>query len=220
MLDQEFHHAEEGDRASSLLRARAIQGDRDALGELLFQHYDRLYRFVATRIPARAQTIIGVEDVLQDTFVLAFRAMARFEDRGADAFAAWLQTLADRSLRDRLRAWKRQKRGGRVRRLSWSRASSQQSLADLAETLRPRGDATPSQLVARDEAIRAIQVGIAALPDDQRDAIRLRYLDHHTVEEAAANMERTSGAIRGLVHRAKQSLRHALGKSTRWFTRR
>ena len=66
----------------------------------------------------------------------------------------------------------------------------------------------------------AIQVGVASLPDDQREAIRLRYLQGLTTQAAADQMERTPEAVRGLVSRAKQSLRTVLGNSSRWFSRK
>ena len=77
---------------------------------------------------------------------------------------------------------------------------------------------TPSQSVAVREATQALQVALAGLPDDQRDAIRMRFLDGLSLEETATRMQRTTNAVRGLVHRAKQALRDAMGRSSRWFS--
>jgi RNA polymerase sigma-70 factor (ECF subfamily) len=79
---------------------------------------------------------------------------------------------------------------------------------------------SPSKQVAAAEAVRAVQVGVATLPHDQRDAVVLRYFRGLSVDETAAKMRRTPGAVRGLVDRAKQSLRCALGNSSRWFSRK
>jgi RNA polymerase sigma factor (sigma-70 family) len=75
-------------------------------------------------------------------------------------------------------------------------------------------------VVAGHEAVQAVHVGLAGLPDDQREAIRLHYLDGASVKETAAAMERSPDAVRGLLHRAKQALRNTLGRSSRWLSKK
>ena len=79
---------------------------------------------------------------------------------------------------------------------------------------------TPGRNVARHEAIQAIQIGIAALADEQRQAIRLRYLEGNSIEETAAAMGRTTAAVNGLVRRAKETLRGTLENSSRWLSKK
>ena len=62
-----------------------------------------------------------------------------------------------------------------------------------------------------------MQVGLASLPQSQQDAVRLRHLDGKSVAETAAALGRPPGAVRGLLQRARKSLRDALGRSSRWF---
>ena len=76
---------------------------------------------------------------------------------------------------------------------------------------------TPSAAAMRYEAIQAVKVGIAGLPDDQRTAIQMRFLEGRSLEQTAVGMGRTPSAVRSLIHRAKQSLREILGRSSRWF---
>jgi RNA polymerase sigma-70 factor (ECF subfamily) len=56
------------------------------------------------------------------------------------------------------------------------------------------------------------------LPDDQRDAIRIRYLEGKSIDETAAELGRTTAAVNGLVRRAKGALRSALECSSRWLS--
>ena len=70
------------------------------------------------------------------------------------------------------------------------------------------------------EAIQAIQVAIASLPDDYREAIHLKYMEGRSLEEVATQMNRSPGAVRGLIDRAKQKMRAAMGRSSRWFSKR
>jgi RNA polymerase sigma-70 factor (ECF subfamily) len=58
------------------------------------------------------------------------------------------------------------------------------------------------------------------LPDDQRMAIQMQQLEGKSVEETAAALGRTPGAIRGLVHRGKLELVEALGRASRWLKSR
>ncbi|MBX9789857.1 MAG: sigma-70 family RNA polymerase sigma factor, partial [Pirellulales bacterium] len=117
---------------------------------------------------------------------------------------------------DTLRHLRRKKRGGDRHQVARPTTAGESSVADLVALLSDHGG-TPSQCVARDEAIRAIHVGLAGLPNDQRAVIMHRYIQQQSIESTAAAMQRTPGAVRGLLHRAKSSLRDALGRSARWF---
>jgi RNA polymerase sigma-70 factor (ECF subfamily) len=91
------------------------------------------------------------------------------------------------------------------------------SVADLVEML-SAGDCTASQLVAGREAVRAVQVAMAGLSDDYRQAIRLRYLEGKSLAETAELMDRTPGAVRGLLDRAKDKMREALGRASLYLS--
>jgi len=65
-----------------------------------------------------------------------------------------------------------------------------------------------------------VQVGIAGLPDDQREAIWLHHLSGKSIEETAAAMDRTPASVRGLLQRARQALRDALVRSTLWLSKK
>jgi RNA polymerase sigma-70 factor (ECF subfamily) len=78
-------------------------------------------------------------------------------------------------------------------------------------------DTSPGSIVARGEALQALQVALAALPDDQRQAIQMRLLEGKTLEETAHVLARTPDAVRGLVHRGKQGLLEAMGRASLWL---
>jgi RNA polymerase sigma-70 factor (ECF subfamily) len=93
------------------------------------------------------------------------------------------------------------------------------SLADLVDLLCD-DTSTASAKAAEKEAIQAVQVGIACLPDEQQQAVRLRYLQGQSLAETANSLGRSPAAVRGLLYRAKLRLRDALGRSSRWFSRK
>jgi RNA polymerase sigma-70 factor (ECF subfamily) len=81
-------------------------------------------------------------------------------------------------------------------------------------------DGTPSHHLAGEEAVRAIQVAVAVLPDDQRAAVTLHHLEGQSIEATAAELARSQAAVRGLLQRARKSLREMLGRSSRWFEKK
>jgi RNA polymerase sigma-70 factor (ECF subfamily) len=92
-------------------------------------------------------------------------------------------------------------------------------MADLVHIL-CEDSHTPSRSAAKHEGIEAVQVAMAGLPEDYREAIRLRYLEQKSVEEVAAAMGRSAAAIRGLLDRAKKKMRAAMGRSSLYFSRK
>ena len=199
-----------------VLISAATSGDRGALERLLLAHYPRLELRVRSRLSPEAAGQVGVEDVLQEAFVDVFRGIDQFRPTTEGSFKAWLNSIVEHRMLDKLRRLKRKKRGGDRIQVTRSANDADSSLADLVALLSDHG-ITPSGCVAREEAIRAIHVGLAGLPSDQRAVVVHRYLEQQSIESTAAAMQRTPGAVRGLLHRAKQSLRDALGRSARWF---
>jgi RNA polymerase sigma-70 factor (ECF subfamily) len=122
-------------------------------------------------------------------------------------------------LRNAVNALNRKKRGGGLRRVRLSRLGRESSSVGSSERLLDSAD-TPAAAMALREAVLAAQSAVQALPSDQRQAVELRLVQGKSVEEAAASMQRSPGAVRGLVRRAQQALRQVLGRSSRWFSRR
>ncbi len=204
---------------SEQLLACAVAGDQAALERLLFLYYDHLAAHIGRKLPLDVRSQLGVDDILQDTFVQAFRDIRTLAPQGEQAFRAWLETVADHRLQDALRRARRKKRGGDFQQATDGGAPEGSQWLPLVELL--KGDVgTPSQNAAQQEAVAAVQVGVSALPPDQREAIRMHCLDRLSVEETAQAMQRTPGAVRGLVQRAKIALREHLMSSSLWFSKR
>ncbi len=191
----------------------AANGDRTALERLLLDHYAPLAAHVSRRLPPSIQSVVGVEDVVQQTYALVFQSIEHFEHREDVTFLSWLIAIADNRLRDVIRALHRKKRGGDHRRLRGVPDDKAGNAADLVDVLAGRSH-TASHSLARREAIQAIQVALAGLPEEYRQAIEHRYFDGYTLEQTAALMDRTTGAVRCLLDRAKKRLRYALVRAS------
>jgi RNA polymerase sigma-70 factor, ECF subfamily len=198
----------------ALLEA-AINGDQSALEQLLWKNYELLEHFVAGRIPARAHKHFGVEDILQTVFAEAFRDIRQFKSGTSAAFFSWLRTIADHRIIDALRKLER----GGIHQISAGGWSNDESVRNVIEII-SSGDDTPSEVAAGKEAIQAIRIAIASLPEDQEGVLRRHFLENQSIEEVAAATGRTEAAVRGLVHRGKRKLADALGRSSRWFMKR
>lgn len=197
---------------------KAINGDRDAAARLLMQHGDRLARRVTRRLELNPFADFSVEDVLQEAYVDTFVGFATFDPEKGTSFAAWLDRVVENRLVTMLRERQRKKRkptGRRVANDLW-----RSSAAELGALLSDYRGQTPSDDYSRGEVVEAIRDQTAALPSDQREAIELHYLEGRSLNSTADVLGKTKDAVRGLIHRAKQSLRAALGNSSRWFRRK
>lgn len=201
--------------AEPALVAAAVGGDRVALERLLLAQYDSLAERIGTKLPPRLQATQAVEDILQLTLLQAFRDIGQFEQRSDATFGNWLACIADNRLCDAIKQHDRVKHGGDLRRLE-DAAGNDSSILSLWDWI-AAADTSPGSIVAREEAVQALQVALAALPNDQRAAIRMRFLEGKSLEETASALDRTPDAVRGLVHRGKEQLLAAMGRASKWL---
>ncbi len=199
------------------LAARAAQGDAAALERLLVVHYDRMLAELTPKLPAEFRSVLTAEDVLQETFVVAFREIGSFVPQGPGSFHAWLAAIAQHRLFDLVKGLRAAKRGGGRAGVDAHPAGGEGSVISLLEALRV-DQHTPSRSAAGHEAVRAIHVGLASLREDYREALRMRYLEGLSVAEAAARLGRTERAVHMLCHRALRELRAFLGRSSQYFS--
>ena len=209
---------ERGESEQDVL-ARAIAGDRSALERLLLTHYERLHARIRRRLPAAVQGILAPEDILQQAFVSVFQGISSFEPRGPHSFFRWVSGISENRLQDAIRAHRAAKRGGGRSPLQRARADNGGSEVCLLALL-AGPERTPSRTAARREAAGAVHVAMAALKDDYREAIRLRYIDGLSVREIAQAMKRSESSVHHLCSRALSELRVVMGRSSQYLTRK
>jgi RNA polymerase sigma-70 factor (ECF subfamily) len=204
---------------SDELIQRATSGDRAAVGELLYAATDPLTRFITLKLSASLREATSVEDILQETFAVAFRDIGRFQLTPEGSFRGWLRTIALHRIQDAAKECQRKKRGGGQHRIRTPRTSPDDSVLDLFDALAQEHE-TPLRQASRNEALRIMQVALAELPDNYRLAIRLRYMEGLSYEDIAIRVETSVGAVQGLLKRAKQKLRDALGNASAFLSSR
>jgi RNA polymerase sigma-70 factor, ECF subfamily len=198
---------------------RAVAGDRVAIGDLLFDHYSIVARHLQRKIPKPFATHCDVDDLVQQVFVAVIGGLEGLSARTRQGFAAWLETVADSTLQTSIRTLKCLKRGGGRSPQRITGRADASSWHELVVSLVNKSS-TGSSRAAREEAVQAVRVAVSILPEDQRRAVQIHHLHGKSVPATAAEMTRTSGAVRGLLQRARSELRAALGRSSRWFAKK
>lgn len=191
----------------------AVAGDVVALQQLLLVKYTLLLAHIAARLPKDVQSVVGADDVLQQTFSDVYRDIQSCRATSEAAFFAWLKTIADHRLADTIKRLKRKKRGGDVQQAH----DCGGSVGELVAALSDHGF-TPSQIVAKGEAKQALEIALAGLPDDHRQALQLYYYEGRNVASVAEQLEKTPGAVRGILDRARQKLHEMMGAASKYLT--
>ncbi|MGI9517918.1 MAG: RNA polymerase sigma factor [Pirellulaceae bacterium] len=200
----------------STLLESAQSGDRTAIQQLLYVHYDYVHRHIARQIGRNDSLGVDTEDLLQEVFVYAIRDLQQCQAENEAMFRGWLRSITQNRIRDNIKHRRRKKRNGKIVAASNEETGSRLNLVELL----PGDQETPSVRVATGEATRTLDVWLATLPDQQRDAVRLRYMERLSLQEIAEKMNKTEASVRGLLHRAKQRLRELMGRSSLWFSRK
>ena len=200
---------------SSELLSKAIGGDEQALSQLLEEHGPAVRRPLAGAIPKRWQSLLSEDDVLQQTYVDAFRDIRSFVGDDGRAFESWLHTLAKRNMLDGIKMLEAEKRGGDRRRIE--PGSRDESMVALYELL-GGSITTPSRKAARQEAGEALKKALESLPNSYRQVIEMYDLEGCSIEEAAVALKRSSGATYMLRARAHRLLCEIMGTESKYLS--
>jgi RNA polymerase sigma-70 factor (ECF subfamily) len=170
---------------------RVKKGDRDAF-DLLFDRYQHKILNLVARYLRDPQ---DVEDVTQEAFIKAFRALPRF--RGDSAFYTWLYRIAINTAKNHLVSRSRRPPGTDV-------DLDDAEFFDGNDALRE--SESPESALARDQLSAEIDSAIADLPDDLRSAVTLREFDGLSYEQIAEIMDCPVGTVRSRIFRARESI--------------
>lgn len=194
---------------------RAIDGDAEALTALLEQYIPILGRRFQSDIPARWRSVLTVDDIVQETCTDAFLEIKRFVIRGEGSFSGWLTTIARNNLLNSLEMLEAEKRGGNRKRMEFRNPAN--SAVDLYDLL--AGTATsPSKHAERAEAATALKKALDQLPEDHCRVVQMYDLDQRPVQEVAAALDRSPGAVFMLRARAHRALGALLGSASDFLT--
>jgi RNA polymerase sigma-70 factor (ECF subfamily) len=169
----------------------ARNGDRPAFEELV----RRTSRLVFVRLYLETGDRSQAEDLLQDTYLLAFRSFDRLTE--PSGFRAWLLAIAHNVALDAIRREARRKR-------------TPQGRAEAELDRLPGRDASPAAAAARAELRRGVLAALASLPEEYRHPLALRYLGGVDYDTICTQLGLSNGSLRGLLHRGLKLLRRRL----------
>ncbi|WP_309722564.1 sigma-70 family RNA polymerase sigma factor [Armatimonas sp.] len=167
---------------------RTLVVERLTPGELPTRYLATVVRYATTRLGPGTEA----EDVVAEVFVAAFASWKSCptpapETADHDPVRAWLFGIARRKITDVLRRRQRHPESG------------------LNETL--LGGSSPEVEFLGDEALEQLRVVLAALPEDQREALRLKYVEELSLVEMGIILKRSPAAVGQLLHRARAAAR-------------
>ncbi|SJZ83179.1 RNA polymerase sigma factor RpoE [Novilysobacter spongiicola] len=174
---------------------RVQRGDSTAFDALVRKYQHRITGLIGRYIPDWSEC----QDVAQDTFVRAYRAIPNF--RGDAQFYTWLHRIAVNTAKNHLVAQNRRPPADDV------------EVGDAEQFdngVRLRDNDTPERELMRQQVEQTVMRVVDGLPGDLRTAISLREVDGLSYEEIAARMECPVGTVRSRIFRAREAIDEAL----------
>lgn len=183
-----------GDSDAQLV-ARTLAGDAKAFELLVLKYQRRIQRLIARMV----RDTDLVEDIAQETFIRAYRALHQF--RGEAQFYTWLYRIAVNTAKKALLDLKHD---------PLVTMAALRPEDDEDETFRPGrepiAEETPETLLAAREIAEAVQAALEALPEDLRQAVTLREIEGLSYEDIAAVMNCPIGTVRSRIFRAREAI--------------
>lgn len=182
-----------GDReVDQQLVERAQSGDKHAFELLVAKYQRRLGRLISRFVRDAAEA----EDVTQDAFIKAYRALPAF--RGDSAFYTWLYRIGINTAKNHLLALGR--RAPTNTHFDSEESEEFEDASLLHEVATPENELMSKQLV------EVVNSSLQQLPDDLRMALTLREIEGLSYEEIAAVMNCPVGTVRSRIFRAREAV--------------
>jgi RNA polymerase sigma-70 factor, ECF subfamily len=184
----------------------AMSGVDEGLPRPLEQYREYLRLLARLNLDHRLRGALDPSDIVQQTLLKAHENLASFRGRTDAELRGWLRAILAQQL-----ALIARKRGRRPVRIHSLEASLEQSSARL-ESLLASEDTSPSQDAMHAERLVELAMAMDSLPEDQRTAVELRYLQGLSVSAVAERMARTTVSVTGLLYRGTQALKRRMGE--------
>jgi RNA polymerase sigma-70 factor, ECF subfamily len=179
-----------------ILVVRAQQGDKKAFGLLVEKYHRKLGRLLGRMIRDQAE----VEDVVQESFIKAYRALPNF--RGDSAFYTWLYRIGINTAKNYLVSM--------GRRPQVMQEVEIEDVENFEGGFEMRTTDTPETALMTKQIAQTVNDTVAALPEELRTAITLRELEGLSYEEIAILMQCPIGTVRSRIFRARETISEKL----------
>lgn len=182
-----------GDRETDRLLVERVQaGDKQAFGLLVTKYQRKLARLVSRMVRDSAE----VEDIVQDSFIRAYRALPSF--RNESAFYTWLYRIGVNTAKNWLVTH------GRRAQLTSTTDDDESEIYTEPELL--RNYETPERLLMTKQIGQTVNSVVESLPEELRTALTLREIEGLSYEEIADVMDCPIGTVRSRIFRARDAI--------------
>lgn len=185
---------------------QARMGDAAALGELLETHRPYLRLLAERQLDPRLDARVDASDIVQQTCLSVHRGIKEFVGSDPVQFLAWLRQIHERNIQNAFR--------DHVKSMKRSIAREQASQSEFGGEWAAARISSPSQRLMLGEDSVLLSTALESLTEDQRTAVRLKFLDGFSLAEISQQMNRSPDAIVSLVRRGLMQLRTILDGST------
>ena len=180
----------------AVLVERVQRGDQRAFEMLVVKYQRRIERLIARMV----RDADLVEDIAQETFIRAYRALPAF--RGESAFYTWLYRIAVNTAK---KAMIGLRRDPVITESALAGASEDEDDAPRTETDLSDGE-TPESVLASRQIAEVVNAAVEGLSDDLRQAITLREIEGMSYEDIAELMQCPIGTVRSRIYRAREAI--------------
>ena len=174
---------------------RVQRGESAAFDVLVRKYQHRIVALIGRYIADWSEC----QDVAQDTFVRAYRAIGNF--RGDAQFYTWLYRIAVNTAK---KALMDMKRNPVISENAFRGSEDEDETSRLGHEL--TSDETPETVLAAQEIAQVVNAAMEALPDDLRQAVTLREIEGLSYEEIATAMGCPIGTVRSRIFRAREAI--------------
>jgi len=175
---------------------KAQRGDKRAFSILVEKYHKKLTRLLSRMVRDQSE----IEDIVQDSFVKAYRAINNF--RGDSAFYTWLYRIGINTAKNHLVSL-----GRRPKAMNEVEIEDVENFEDGDEL---RSIETPENTMMTKEIVVTVNDTIEGLPDELKEAISLREMDGLSYEEIAELMQCPIGTVRSRIFRAREAIAEKL----------
>ena len=180
--------------SDAMLVERTVAGDQKAYELLVIKYQRRIQRLIGRMV----RDVDLVEDIAQETFIRAYRALAQF--RGDAQFYTWLYRIAVNTAKKALMDLKR---NPTISENSF-KSGDEDETSPLENEL--TSVETPEAILASKEIASMVNAAMEALPEELRQAITLREIEGLSYEEISEVMNCPIGTVRSRIFRAREAI--------------
>ncbi len=172
------------------MKTEELKEQQDKLAGLFENHYDRIARYIYTRIGDKTEA----EDLASEVFLKALESLKSYQDRGVP-MQAWLYKIAHNLIIDRFR-----------------KASKYKVLP--IEEVEIKDESDPVSTAEINIEMERVKAAMQNLTEQQREVIQLRFFSELTSQEVSQVLDKSDGAVREMQRAALERLRKLLDHNT------